>query len=486
MKEEYITIENGRIEVNGTPVFTDLNLRIYKKQMIGFIFDSIVERRFLQEFMKGNLTLIEGKIYIEDNRSDSLEAGKYLKNSVTFIEKESKLIENLSIEENVFLFTGKEMMIQRRKYLSDLKRLIQIFGLNLESQKKVRDVTVKERVMIELLKAYAEQKKIIVLSYMTGFLKKNELSDIFQFIKQMQKQGMTFIIVEQFENILFDWTDEVVVVRQGRTAAVFDSVTVNREQLYSSLLSQKTKLIAGVNCFDMKEEEEEREPVLKFENVCTDVLKDINLEIEMGEVLKIYYMDDESILNFIALLKGEKKPASGKIVLNGMEYSANHIIEAVKRGICFIEESPYDNMLFYNMSVRDNLAMALSRKVPFFWFKNRFVKSVGQLTESFNIEDIARIRLRRLEPSTLQKIAYFKWYLYAPKVVVCIKPFTETDIHLQEITVEMISKLKSRGISIIILTPNYSELYRVDGDIIYLKNGKMIDENEVYQTLYKK
>ncbi len=50
----------------------------------------------------------------------------------------------------------------------------------------------------------------------------------------------------------------------------------------------------------------------------------------------------------------------------------------------------------------------------------------------------------------------------------------------------MISKLKSRGISIIILTPNYSELYRVDGDIIYLKNGKMIDENEVYQTLYKK
>ena len=111
---------------------------------------------------------------------------------------------------------------------------------------------------------------------------------------------------------------------------------------------------------------------------------------------------------------------------------------------------------------------------------------MGQLTEPFNIDDIARIRLHRLEPATLQKIAYYKWYLYAPKVVVCIKPFTETDIHLQEITVEMISKLKSRGISIIILTPNYSELYRVDGDIIYLKNGKMIDENEVYQTLYKK
>ncbi|MBE5985022.1 hypothetical protein ACOAOT_16750 [Lacrimispora sp. AGF001] len=485
MKEEYITIENGRIEENGIPVFTDLNLRIYKKQIIGFIFDSIIERRYVQEFMKGNLNLSEGRIFIEENRSDTLEAGKYLTSSVTFIEKESKLIENLHMDENVFLFTGKEMLIQRRKYLSDLKKLIQFFGLKLEIQKKVRDVTVKERVIIELLKAYAEQKKIIVLSYMTGYLKKNELCEIQQLIKQMQNQGMSFILVEQFENILFDWTDEVVVIRQGRTAAVFDSGTVNRERLYSSLLSQNTKPMAGVDCFDM-EEDEEREPVLKFENVCTDVLKDINMEIEVGEVLKIYYMDDESIRSVIALLKGEKKPLSGKIVLNGKEYLANHIIEAVNMGICFIEESPYDNMLFYNMSVRDNLALALSRKVPFFWFKNRFVKSVGLLTESFNIEEIARTKLRRLEPSTLQKIAYYKWYLYAPRVVVCIKPFTETDIHLQEITVEMISRLKSRGISIIIVTPNYSELYRVDGDIIYLKNGQMIDENEVYQTLYKK
>jgi len=247
MREEYITIENGRIEENGTPVFTDLNLRIYKKQIIGFIFDTIMERRHLQEFLKGNLWLSEGKIYVEENRSDALEAGKYLKNSVTFIEKESKLIENLHMEENVFLFTGKEMLIQSRRYLSELKKLIQFFGLELEVQKKVRDVTVKERVMIELLKAYAEQKKIIILTYITGFLKKNELGDIKRLIKQMQNQGITFILVEQFENILFDWTDEVVVIRKGRTAAVFDSGTVNRERLYSSLLGQNKKRVAGMD-----------------------------------------------------------------------------------------------------------------------------------------------------------------------------------------------------------------------------------------------
>jgi ABC-type multidrug transport system ATPase subunit len=56
---------------------------------------------------------------------------------------------------------------------------------------------------------------------------------------------------------------------------------------------------------------------------------------------------------------------------------------------------------------------------------------------------------------------------------------------MQEITVEMISNLKIRGISVIVLTSNFSELYRIDGDTIYVKNGRIIDEDEVYQTLYK-
>lgn len=138
------------------------------------------------------------------------------------------------------------------------------------------------------------------------------------------------------------------------------------------------------------------------------------------------------------------------------------------------------------MSVRDNLCLALSKKVPTIWFRERYVKSVDQLIKSVSIEDIAKVKLRKLEPRVLQQIAYYKWYLYAPKVVICIKPFTETDIHLQEITVEMIAALKSRGISVIILTSNFSELYRVEGDTVYIKNGHIIDEDEVYQTLYKK
>lgn len=484
MKEELIVIENGQMRKNGKLIFSDLNLQIYKNQIIGIIFDSVVERKYLREFFQGDLHLCEGKTYLEGNKADTAETEKYLRENFTIIKRESSLIHNLHIEENVFVFKDRKKLINRRKYLREIQKLLKQFNLELKLNRSVSELSVKERVIVELLKAYAENKKVVILMHISGFLKRNELNEIFLLLKQMQ-QGRTFVLIEQFENIIFEWTDQIVVIRHGKTAGIYNSGTINRELLYSALINENTtKKIAGIDKIDLNDDME-NEPVLKFESVSTNFLMGFSMEIGAGEVLKIYYMDDESCEHIINLLKGDRKTLSGNILLMGKEYRVNNIIQAVDHGVCFIEESPYENMLFYNMSVRDNLCLALSKKVPLFWMRKRFIKSIDQLVKTFNLESIIKIRLRRLEPHILQQIAYYKWYLYAPKVVICIKPFTEIDIHLQEITVEMISNLKRRGIAVIILTSNYSELYRVDGDTIYMKNGRVIDENEVYHTLYR-
>lgn len=486
MKEELIVIENGQLVKNGSPVINDLNLQINKKEILAIIFDSITERKCLQEMFKSDSVISGGRIYIEGRKADATDLGKYFKYKTTIIEKESKLLSNLHLEENVFVFSNHEKFIHRKKYLREFERIIDKFSLEFNIDKPVSKLTVKERVLVELIKAYAEKKEIVVLIHITGFLKRNELEDIFDFIKQLQKEGMTFLIVEQFENIIFEWAEQLIVIRHGKTSGIFDTKAINRRQLSAALMNHKNdRRPSTIDKIDI-DQEKESSCILEFNNVSTNLLTDLSLSICTGEVTKIYYMDDESSEHIIDLLKGYRKPLSGEINLAGHPYKINNINQAVDRGVCFVEESPYENMLFYNLSVRDNLNLALAKKVPLLWFQKRFIKSVDQLIKSVNIEEIAHIKLRRLEPRILQQIAYYKWYLYAPKVVACIKPFTETDIHLQEITVEMIANLQSRGISVIILTSNFSDLSRVDGETIYIKNGHVVDEDEVYQTLYRK
>lgn len=486
MKEELIVIENGRIEKNDSPILKGLFLQIYRTHILGIIFDSIVERKCLLEFFKGNYSLCDGKIYIEGEKADYIDSERYFKNNITIIEKTSKLINNLHIEENIFFFVDKKNMVNRRRYLLDFQKIMEQLKIAININKPAFRLTTKERVIIELIKAYVEKKKIVVLTHITGFLKRNELDDIFLLVLKLKELGMTFVLIEPFENIVFEWTSQLVMIQHGKTVGIFDTKSVNRELLYTALIKgQKIKKVDAINQIDLAEEKE-NVPVLEFTQVGTSILSDIDLVVESGEVLKIYYMDDESCEHMIDLLKGERKPLSGKIMLGNQSYKVNSINQAVKKGVCFIEESPYENILIYDMNVRDNLCLALSYKVPLLWLRKRYIKSVDQIIQALCSEDIAEVKLRKLEPRILQQIAYYKWYLYAPKVVVCIKPFTETDIHLQEMTIEMISILKSRGISVIILTSNFSELYRVDGDTIFIKNGHMIDEDEVYQTLYKK
>lgn len=486
MKEELISIEDGEIFVRGNPIFTNLYLQLYKSEILGIVFDNVVERKCLLELFRGERSLNGGRVLVGKEQFDYDNVLSFFKSNATVIEKTSKLIDNLSIEENVLLFEDKNNVVSDRKYKNNFQLLVNKFDINITVDRPVKALFSKERIIIELLKAYYEEKKLVILSYISGMILSKDLEDIHLLLQKLTKYGMTFILIESFNNGVFEWVNRFYLIQHSKTAGIFDTNFYNNRHLYS-LLVKKTGSYSG-NLISRKAEEGKamtETPVLELNKIWTGHLKDLNLKIRKGEILKIIYMDDESCEHTIDLLKGNIKPLSGGISILGRHITIGSISQALGKGICFIEESPYENMLFYNMTLRENLGLALSKKVPFFWLKKRYRKSLDYLMINFHLEEYADVKLRKLDPRILQVVAYLKWFLYAPEVVICIKPFTELDINLQKITVEMMQYLKSRGIAVIILTPALSETNRVEDDTVYIKDGRLIDKHEIYSNLYK-
>ena len=487
MMKELITIEDGMIDVRGNPLFTDLYLRIYKSEILGIVFDNVSERKCLIELFRGERSLSGGKVFIENIRYDYDAALLFFRNNVAIIEKKTNLIDNLTIEENIFLFVDKSGMVSIRKYKNKFQTLINKFALDIDIKRHVRDLSVKERIIIELLKAYFEDKKLVVLIHISGLLLNNDMEDIHSLLQKLEKQGVSFAIIESFNSIVFEWVTRYFLIGNGKTSGIFDSNMYNSRQLKSVLAKSARPFSSADRNNKIQENGVYGDlPILEFKNIYTSHIKNMSIKVKQGEILRLVYMDDDSFEHIAALLKGDIKPLSGEITLSGRNVSIKSISDALDKGICFVEESPYENMLFYNMTVKDNLGLALSKKVPFFWFRKRYIKSLDQLIKSFHLEEFVDVNLRKLDPGILQVIAYLKWYLYAPHVVVCIKPFTELDISLQGITIEMILHLKSRGISVILLTSMLSETNKVEDDTVYIKDGNFIGKNEVYQTLYKR
>jgi ABC-type sugar transport system ATPase subunit len=338
-----------------------------------------------------------------------------------------------------------------------------------------------------LIKAYAEGKRLVVMADITGFLKSTELDEVFSLILKLRDSGMTFIIIEVYGDIAFKWADRLSIIRDGKTLGIFSSGDIKKKQIFSALLNDHKKKRNDRNADEDEHDIEingEKNKALEFVNINTQVLKDLNFSVGSGEVAKIYYMDNSSCSHIIELLKGMRRPVSGRMLVAESEYRVRDVHQAVDRGVCIIEESPYQSMFIFDMSIMDNLCLPLAKKVPLMWVKKRYGKSIKELVSQFIDVDIEKVKLSALSHVQLQQLAYLKWYMFAPSVVVCVKPFTEVDIHIREVTVEMIGLLQKRGISVIILTPNFSETYLIDGDTLYIKDGRTIGEDEVYQIIY--
>ncbi len=492
MREEMLVIENGKISSSGNEIYSELYLHVYRSEIFGVIFDNILDMQCLLDLFKGNNMPDSGRICINDQKILPSECPRYFGNFIAVIEKTGKLIGSLSVTENVLLFADnmQKYFIGKKKYDLFLDGIKKKLRVNISSDKPVSGLTEKERVIIELIKAYAEGKKLVALSDITGFLKSTEIDEVFSLMVRLRESGMAFIIMETLGDIVFKWVDRLAIIRNGKTLGILSSGDIKRQQVFSALIGDQKKqpykrmVTIRENESSGRVETEEQHPVLKFVDINTEILKDLNFSVSRGEVVKVYYMDDSSCNHIIELLKGIRKQSSGHILISDREYMVNDTHQAVGKGICFVEESPYKSMFVFEMSILDNICLTLSRKVPMIWVKRRFIKSIKEFVSRFMDEDIEKTKLSALSPVKLQQIAYLKWYIYAPAVVVCVKPFTEVDIHLREVTVDMIEVLRRRGISVIILTPNFSETYLIDGETVYVRNGCTISEDDVYQIIY--
>lgn len=482
MKKERLVIEKGTMMDNGISVFESLELQLYEGEIIGLVFDSVIERKGFHKIIVGNEKFLSGKVFLNSVYLEKSNVDKILKKQITLIDSKSMLIETLSVIENIFLFIDKRKFLFSHIYLEASQNILTDLSLQINLLKPVNKLTVRERVIVEIIKSYVEEKKVVVLSGIAGFLKRNELEDIYQLLERLCGKAMSFIVIESVEDIIFEKTSRLYIVQQGRTTGIVDYNFMDKEKLYRVLTKTKKKMVQET--VSLQELEMEATVVMEWKEVSTSWLNHLSFRVERGEILKIFYLDDTSCEQILDVLKGKEKITAGKISLNNRIYNAKSIAQAMKRGIGFVEESPYKGMLFYDMSVRDNLNVALAQKSAWIWARRKYIKSVNLKISEYLDEKIASTRLRRLKPEMLQRIAYFRWLLFHPKVLVILKPFVEADIHIKEVTIEMIHKLQEEGISIIILTQNSSELNMFEGENIYIRNGNCIDEDEVYQTLY--
>ncbi len=480
MKKELFALEEAAFKENDKEVIRGLTMHLYEKDIYGIICDSIDERDALLNFFKGRCELSRGRMRLRHNLVKNGNVSQSLGREFAVIEKKSKLLTSLSVMENICIFADRDNIVRKRKYYGMTRKFLEYFDIAVPPDKPVQSLSVKERVAVELVKSYVENKSVIVLADLTGFLQENELIQIYRLLLKLQQKGQSFILMETLDDIVFSWTNQLLIIKNGKNLGCFEPAFVDRQTLYAFLSGRQEAERPREVRHGLERKAGTDDRVFRMEKVCTPNLKNLSFSAGRGEVVKIFFANAGNVEDFREIFMDGSRITSGAVYVEERPVRCRNIREWRRRGLRYSAEMPYKSMLIRDMTVVDNFMLELAEKVRFLWLLPRYKRSVYQYIDSILGEGMANRKLRNLSPDVLQKIGLGKYYLAAPKVLICENPFQEVDLHIREVTLEMFAKLRERGIAIIALITNLSDMNLMEGSNIYIRNGDSVEESEIY------
>lgn len=478
MREEILRIHNGEKKQKETQILRDIHLEISAGECIGIISDNQYARNTLLNILNGNNCLDHGKVYYKEERIPLQESQKAFIKNVLLLDPRMKKSKELKIEDILFVMNHESvngfcLASQIYKKTSDIFRQ---FGVFLDQKEKVSKLSILEKCQLGLMKAYINNYSIVVIADISYILNDEDRIQFMELVAQMRMRGMAFFMIENNEKVLFENVDKICVLTQGATNYVMEQDEFEVNILHKALIGNTIKFKEQKKKRGLQNQKKPKE-VLKFSNVSTRMLKEVSFSIQSGEIVSLVCVDSYQGQDIIDLLKGTITEYKGTISLNNQIYSPLDIHLAMQEDVCFIEENPTKpgKLLFYNMNVLDNLSLIMAQKTKQILMGKRYERSIINESKEFFDKSVLQKQVGELSAVEKQKLAYFKWYLYNPDLIICNQPLAGTDIYMRNVTEEMIQKCAEKGIAVLVITANVSVAYEIGNRVILIKNGEIFE-----------
>ena len=442
--KELIRIDNLIAEIDGIKMLNDFYLSINVGCINGIYVPKGSVKNVLSDILSGHHLPLSGDFFYRDNPI----AYKDLVGKIYTIGPQSKLIEGLSIANNIFVIREgfREQLLEDKALDKQADRLFRELNMNLNSAKSIRDLSRFEKVLVELVKALALGRELIILKDCSSFLSANELESLGHIIRSLSGQRPSFIYLDSFIEVLSNLSDRVIWIKRGRNKWVFE------HHIPEFLLKESHEFSEENN------RTQSEEVVMAFDDL--EVMDNIylNLKIHKGEIVNIIDRQGLSLDRIKEAVFGEKIEEKERVYLEQKPLKTMGMVGAIDKGIGYINDNPTQTMLIQDISALDNLSYIVSRKVKGFWFHKRYKESIlNRYRHKFKHLDSV-VYIDQLSIYDRQRLVYYKWHVYQPKVMFIYRPFSSIDRDLHQLTYELIKSLISIGTAVILLTTNETDM----------------------------
>ena len=394
---------------------------------------------------------------------------------IAVIYQELSLSPNLTVAENIYL--GRELstagQVDRARMRTECQGVLDRLGATFGPATIVSTLSIAERQMVEIARAIHANARILVMDEPTTALSSRETDKLFDLIRALRADGLAIIYISHRMAEVYELADRCSVLRDGGYVG-----TLKREELSEARLIQ---MMVGRDLTDFykKDTREGRSfgpSVLEVEGLADGRrIGPASFDVRAGEVVGLAGLVGAGRTELARMIFGAEPAREGRILLEGKPLVARHPAEAIAAGIVYLSEDRKGLGLFFDMSIEDNVNLAVAARDAHALGIRRLALAARRGAEALRSLSIraksAQSTVRSLSGGNQQKVLFARLLATAPKLLILDEPTRGVDIGAKSDIYKLIDKLAASGAAILIISSELPEVIGIADRVFVMRDG---------------
>lgn len=476
---EVLKAENISKSFPGVLAVDDVSFTVERGEILALVGENGAGKTTLTQVLggahvpdSGNI-ILEGQPVVFHSPEDAIHAG------ISMVFQELSLVGSLSVAENIFANrqpVGQLNNIHWNELYRDTEEFLNRFELDLDPKGLVKRLSMGEQQTLEILKAISTNPKVLILDEPTSSLTEAEIIYLFQNIRKLQEQGMSFIYITHKLSEIFQIASRVIVLRDGKFVGSKNISEVTESDLVSMMVGRQiTDLYSTVSKTAAKDE------YFKVENLTRKgSFENITFNLRRGEILGLAGLVGAGRTDAGRAIFGIDPKDSGQIFLNGEQLKISSPEDAIQKNLAYLTEDRKAEGLFLGMSIRENVIApsirAFTSRIDFLKQRqiNRFAE---EEVAKFSIDTPSIMKeVLTLSGGNQQKVLVAMWMGIRPEVIIFDEPTRGVDVGARAEIYQKLRKFAAEGTGILMISSDLPELIGMCDRILVMHNGRIKGE----------
>jgi ABC-type sugar transport system ATPase subunit len=395
---------------------------------------------------------------------------------VSMIHQEQDLLNELTVAQNIFLCrepVGPSGLIDFKRMNEDAAAQLSKLGEKIDPRRKVRDLKIAQKQMVEIAKATSFNVEILVMDEPTSVLTERETRILFDLIANLSAQGIAVVYISHRLKEIGEVCHRVTVLRDGNLVATKDVSEVTPRDLATLMVGRE---VTDTRAADFAGDPDD--VVLEVRDVGDDLLHGVGFRVRKGEILGFAGLVGAGRTELMEVVFGVRKPRTGTVLIEGKPVRVRHAMDAIRAHLGFVTEDRKQTGLVLCRDITDNANYVIWQKTPGF-FKG--ARATAENTRRMIDRLAIRCRGPTQNVSTLsggnqQKVALSKWLLSGAKVLVLDEPTRGVDVGARQEIYRIIKELAAEGVAVVVVSSDLPEILSICQRVIVMHEGRITGE----------